>query len=429
MVKNYITLLFLSGIFLFSSKSHAETIRVLFIGNSYTAGNNLPQIVKDFALSNNDTLIYAAHTPGSATLQNHSTNSTVLNLIQQGHWDFVVLQEQSQIPSFPDPQVQNMFFPGAESMNNLIKQYNPCAKTLFFITWGRKNGDAQNCPNFPPLCTYQGMDSLLTLRYTQAAQLNEAILAPVGPVWRKIRELHPQLNLYTSDESHPNEIGSYAAAATFYTVLFEKSPRNISFNYNLDPSSAELIKELVHTEVYNKLDIWQQYMPLPKAKFEIINIFENEFEFRNNSEHADLYFWDFGDGNTSNDFEPNHAYQDIGNYQISLTVKENICNYTNKSIDSIEITNSIDINELNYDSVISIYPNPSSNFIQIKSDIEIQDYSILTIDGKEKKINNFHFEESNNIVLNISHLENGIYILYITDSNKRKLAIKFNVVH
>lgn len=46
--------------------------------------------------------------------------------------------------------------------------------------------------------------------------------------------------------------------------------------------------------------------------------------FENQSENADQYEWDFGDGNTSTDAKPEHRYTSSGNYVITLkAIKEN----------------------------------------------------------------------------------------------------------
>ena len=44
-----------------------------------------------------------------------------------------------------------------------------------------------------------------------------------------------------------------------------------------------------------------------------------ELTFRNYSENATNYFWEFGDGNTSIDKDPIHSYQTLGEYQVKLT--------------------------------------------------------------------------------------------------------------
>src|SRR5688500_19934407 len=137
-----------------ASNLHAQiTRKVLFLGNSYTAFNNLPQLVHDVALSAGDTLVFDSHTPGGYQLIDHSLDATSRNKIMAGGWNYVVIQGQSQEPIIASTQFTN----GGMALYTLIKQYNPCAVTVPYMTWGRKNGDAVLCPDYSALCTYQGL--------------------------------------------------------------------------------------------------------------------------------------------------------------------------------------------------------------------------------------------------------------------------------
>ena len=82
----------------------AQVTKVLFIGNSYTDVNNLPSLVQNVALANGDTLIVDAYVPGGYTFQGHSTDANCIAKIYSQQWDFVILQEQSQRPSFSPGQ-------------------------------------------------------------------------------------------------------------------------------------------------------------------------------------------------------------------------------------------------------------------------------------------------------------------------------------
>ena len=124
---------------------------VLFIGNSYTYVNDLPGLLASVAQSAGDSVIYDSNCIGGYTFQLHSTNATTLQKIAQGNFNYVVLQEQSQLPSFPISQVQSSVYPYARTLDSLITIANPCTETVFYMTWGRKNGDASNCANWPPL--------------------------------------------------------------------------------------------------------------------------------------------------------------------------------------------------------------------------------------------------------------------------------------
>lgn len=44
--------------------------------------------------------------------------------------------------------------------------------------------------------------------------------------------------------------------------------------------------------------------------------------FSNNSENGSAYFWDFGDGTTSTDFEPTHFYANTGTYEVMFVVSD-----------------------------------------------------------------------------------------------------------
>lgn len=242
---------------------HCEGYRVLFIGNSYTDVNNLPQLIASMAEAGGDTLVFSANLPGGSTFSNHLNPNTSVtpSLIQQGGWDYVVLQGQSQEPSFPDGQFYAETYPYAQQLCDMIRQYNPEAKIVFYMTWGRMNGDQSNCPYFPPLCTYEGMDSLLYLRYMTMAEDFGAEVSPVGALWHYLRDHNPEIELYVSDESHPSLAGSYAAACSFYSVLFRKNPIELAYNPGIDDEQAEHIRIAASKVVYDSLAKWFVEIP------------------------------------------------------------------------------------------------------------------------------------------------------------------------
>lgn len=289
--------------------------KVLFVGNSYISVNNLPQIIADAALSVGDTLIYDSNTPGGHTLLQHSSNPISQSKIMAGGWHHVVLQGQSQEPITNESN----FYTGANNLNALIKQYNPCAVPLLYMTWGRKNGDALNCPSIPVMCTYEGMDTTIKRDYMIIADRQRNEISPVSVVWKYLRNNHPTINLYQADESHPSAEGSYAAACCFYASIFKKDPALITFNYGLNPTHAAIIRNAAKINVFDSLNLWD-YKKLPLAEFSyIIGPGVNEVIFSNTSQHADNYLWNFGDATTSTLKSPTHSYLSNGTYTVTLT--------------------------------------------------------------------------------------------------------------
>ncbi len=301
-----------------------EGVRVLFVGNSYTEVNSLPQMVQQVAESMGETVEWQSNTPGGCTFRQHCSNRS-MELVRQGGWDYVVLQEQSQLPSFPQEQVESEVFPYAGRLVDSVYRYSPCAEPVFYMTWGHKDGDARNAPYFPVLGTYEGMDSMLCLRYMFMAQSFDASLCPVGRVWRRLREQHPEVELYQSDGSHPSVAGSYAAACAFYTMFFRRDPDSIVYAAGLDAAVAQTIRGAVHDVVFEDLVSWRR--PCPEARFEVRSPDGDSLrrEFVSFSLHADSLLWLFGDGaelaTASTDSVAGHRFAEGGTYEVSLVAR------------------------------------------------------------------------------------------------------------
>ncbi|MCX6230670.1 MAG: PKD domain-containing protein [Bacteroidetes bacterium] len=409
--------------FLLSINTFAQpqTKRVLFLGNSYTDVNNLPQMVADVTTSMGDVLIFDSNNPGGYTLQGHSTNATSLSKIMLGNWDYVVLQEQSQLPSFPIGQVITDVFPYAYILDSIINVYNPCGETVFYMTWGRKNGDASNCATWPPVCTYDGMDSLLNLRYRMMADSNHAILSPVGAVWHYFRQNFPLLDLYQSDESHPSIAGSYLAACTFYTCLFRKDPSLIPFTSSLSISDAINIKNAVKLIVFDSLMNWHigEY-DHPVANYNYTLTAVNQLTFTNTSSNAISYNWDFGDGSNSILMNPVHQYTNTGSYIVRLIASN--CNEKDTIFHTINVyTTSVapTFNYLNW----TLSPNPASSSLVISfNSIENMNYNIYNYTGikiQSGTINNTSKK------IDVSSLSKGIYFIQLIGKDVPYRQLKF----
>jgi hypothetical protein len=392
--------------------------QVLFIGNSYTAGNNLPQMVYDVAISAGDTVVFDSNTPGGMTFQGHTTNATTILKIQSGNWDFVVLQEQSQRPSFSDAQVQVEVFPYAAILDSIINEYNPCAETMFYMTWGRKNGDASNCAVWPPVCTYEGMDSLLYLRYMMMGQMNDAVVSPVGAVWRHIRTHHPSLELYQSDDSHPSLAGTYAAAVCFYTCVFRKDPTNVTFSSTLDAADALAIRNAVKTVVYDSLSKWYIDAYDPVAGF-TSHISGNTVNFTNTSEFADDFLWDFGDGNFSSDEHPANVFVGNGNYSVTLFASH--CSYTDTLVQTVVVTG---FEEYENSLMLKIFPNPAGDELFFATNATLNSSLFTIYDFSGRIVFQGVISENTNLI-NIQQLHPGIYFLEIQCETTANQVLKF----
>jgi Secretion system C-terminal sorting domain/PKD domain len=330
--------------------SQSQTRKVLFLGNSYTYANNLPQIISDLATNTNDILIYDSNLIGGYTLQDHFTSTISKNKILANNWDYIALQEQSQRPAF---QVPSGFMNGFSDLKTFIKQNKPCAQITSFMTWGHQNGDTQNCPTYPNVCTYTGMDNLIKERYIYYSNVFESEVTPVGVVWRYIKENYPNINLYQSDGSHPSLAGSYLAACCFYTSIFRKNPVLISNNYGLDAVTASIIRNATKTLVFDQMLNWYigKYSPNSNFSYNVGNG-TNQIVIDNvTPTYRDSFIWDFGDNTTSTALNPTHSYATDGNYTIRLTsnkcyLGQNLTSIFERTVNFCSHTNTILPNNL-----------------------------------------------------------------------------------
>ena len=334
-----------------------EHTRVLFIGNSYTQANDLPQMVADIAQSMGESMEYRSNTPGGCTFEMHCNNQS-MTWICEGGWDYVVMQEQSQLPAFPMDSVESYVFPFAQQLVDSIYAHNACAEPMFYMTWGRKNGDTEF--GYPPMDTYEGMDSLLYARYMQMGEDNDASVCPVGRVWHYLRDHNAEIELYMSDGSHPTLAGSYAAACAFYTMFFGRDSDSISLNAGLDENDARAIHFAVHEVVYDSL--WKWRRPMPKASFVVDSVDGLTVCFKSEAMFYQMQEWVFSDGETiqANDTMVWHTFPESGIYLVKQVVSRRCMVDSVLKFVRVEALSAVAEGE-NELSEISLSPNPARN--------------------------------------------------------------------
>ncbi len=404
---------------LFAVNLRAEKRKILFLGNSYTYVNDLPNTLKQLALSLGDSLDVDSYCPGGSTLQSLYNDANTLAKIQIPGWDYVVLQAQSQEPSFSPAQVQADTYPFAKKLDSLIHIANPCAETVFYMTWGRKNGDAGNCPFYPPVCTYEGMQQRLRESYLEMSDANNATCSPVGVAWRTFRNLYPLVELYNPDESHPSVNGTYLAACTFYSTLYQKATTGAAYvPAGVLAADAANIQTVAGNTVLDSIENWQQHGSLPFADFSF-TLNQNQVSFTNNSLRATLYEWDFGDAAPiDNTVNPVHTYTAVGNYTVTLKSKNNCNKYSrhNKTVIITNIPNNI--SDMNGDKQANIFYNHGKLFIEGN----FKEMHVINLNGEMVLSEKTGLSAD---ILRCDFLPHGIYFFRAVSQNNKTVTGKF----
>lgn len=247
---------------LFRASFAQEEINVLWLGNSYTYFNNLPEMVNELSRGTDRIIKHESITPGGCTLFQHVESNASLNAIRKGNWDYVVLQEQSQLPSI-DYYRHNAMRPAYQALYDTIMLYSPNAKVVGYMTWGRKNG-GQQCVNFgqgtycsADFTDFNHMQDTMSAAYCENAYATNSYVAPVGDAWKEALGQDENIELHSSDESHPSYDGSYLAACVFHAVFWKESPIGTYFNNtSIYQEKAEFLQNIAHDVFFSNLEKW-----------------------------------------------------------------------------------------------------------------------------------------------------------------------------
>lgn len=208
---------FISAILIFifpfncDGQNQNDTIRVLFIGNSYTYTENLPQVISVLSESTNKIITAHKSTVGGATLKQHWLGARGLQSIEKikdGNYHIVVLQEHSMGPiNHPDSTLKYIGL-----FSNIIQKHN--AKLLLYETWAREETPERQ--------------QQISCFYIDAANRNNGTVVPVGQAWALAKSKQSNIQLYTNDGSHPDKLGTFLTACVFVSAITKQKPEMTS---------------------------------------------------------------------------------------------------------------------------------------------------------------------------------------------------------
>lgn len=174
-------------------------MKVLFLGNSHTYVNNVPQLVRSLALTASRPLDIAVDSVTGGHLEDLAKRPDVLDKVRTGGFDVVVLQAAmvSQSHKYDYPQDGAILIAKAAVRAK--------AKVLMYPEWSRRDIPETEYTEK----VYRGI-----------AQTVGGRTAPVGRVWDNVVGRHPW-PLWSPDGNHASLSGSFLAANVLYRWLVD----------------------------------------------------------------------------------------------------------------------------------------------------------------------------------------------------------------
>jgi hypothetical protein len=191
----------------------AAPLRVLFVGNSLTATNDLPAVVATLAKTfGHFQIAYRTIAPGGVNLEDHWGAGTAVAALDSGEWDAIVMQQGPS--SLPESQVNLREWAVRFADRAREHQVRPALLTVW--------PESERSYALPAVIK----------SYRDAARAARAELYPAGRAWQAAWRRNPRLPLYGADGFHPSQLGTYLTALVVVAGLTHEPPINRPFRIN-----------------------------------------------------------------------------------------------------------------------------------------------------------------------------------------------------
>ena len=191
-----------SGQSSFSDNTSNTDFNILFIGNSLTYSNNLPELVRSSAKQKGIIVETKMIAYPNYAIIDHWNDGQVHEEISTRKYNYIIIQ---QGPS-SQPYGREILIEYGKKYSTLCKNNN--AQLSYFMVW-------------PSLTYYDTFDGVIK-NHQDAASINDAILCPVGQVWKEYFDTTNKFDYYGPDGFHPSLKGSKVAADVIVEYLFQQ---------------------------------------------------------------------------------------------------------------------------------------------------------------------------------------------------------------
>ncbi|OIP00193.1 MAG: hypothetical protein AUJ98_08840 [Bacteroidetes bacterium CG2_30_33_31] len=390
-------ILILLTLFLVINSRAQDTIKVLFIGNSFTSQNDLPNLFSQLSKGSGKSVIIASYMPGGISVgdisqgnQAHMNNPIVYSLIKSNDWDYLVLQDNQGrfCLGYQHFSPSSLVIEGHLKIRDSLLYYHPCAHLIFFAGFGPKNG-------YPPYGNTGA--SLIDSIYHNYKYLNDTakqILAPIGPAFLRIISNYSAIDLWGSDLTHPSLHGSFLTACVIYSTIFKSSPTQSPYNPGIATAEDLLLKNIAFQTTMDSINTTELAGITPNISQygDTLSLFGYQ--------NCNWFYNDTSILSSNCSIIINQS----GNFY-ALATDSYGCTF--RTLERTFYTIGINHNIKNIYDDIKIFPNPAKEFLIINS-TQISEIEIFNIEGELVKKVICNGSETK---ISLANLSSGVYIL------------------
>ena len=206
-------------------------MKVLFIGNSHTYMNDMPQLVREMienVTGNPCEVVMLAYSARSLKWHMGEEYFSERFNILHGNYDYCVIQEQAHPMT---DEADTIAYAGR--ITELCRKVN--TTPIIFETWAEK-AKPENQPE-------------MNRRYQSLAKEQGALLAPIGEIWSEVKD---SADLYYRDGAHASATGDYLIAMTLTKVITGELPSDDflkTYDFTVPDNDWFPVKENVEEEI------------------------------------------------------------------------------------------------------------------------------------------------------------------------------------
>ena len=223
-----------------------DTLKVLCLGNSFTYYNSCPTLLKEIAWNEGHYIDIYAGLKGSRTMAHHLELEMTDEWIALGGYDYVFLQDQSQIPAKVGKdrkenrqQIQDMAAVAAK-----VRSRSPECKAVVEWTWAYPAREFGGFDNYDAFSRYGRKGS-----YIMAKAVGNAVVSPIEKAFKIVREERPDICLYHTDGLHQSLYGSYLKSCVNYLLIYGEPFGNSPADCLVEPAIAAYLRKVAEKVV------------------------------------------------------------------------------------------------------------------------------------------------------------------------------------
>lgn len=220
-----------------------DTTKLGWLGNSFTFVNCADFILKQLAWNEGHYLDMRVSTYPGARFRNHLILGTSLDMITEGGYEYVILQDQSQQAAKYGRDETSNIKEHSQTLSSVLRYFSPDCKLIYEETWAYEQDEFGGFGSFAEFdrCADKGAAAL--------AEIIKGEVSPIAQAFAIVRAERPDINPYSTDFHHPADYGAYLKACVDYLVIFKQPFGNNPADFALDPEVTAYLRNVAERVV------------------------------------------------------------------------------------------------------------------------------------------------------------------------------------